>query len=88
MAVDARETRLELPWQHDGLERIMVVISAQLAPEAHRLLTAFRGLRGMATVGEVRDEAEHIADEHDLRLTWVTEPDRAGGRVTIAVHPA
>ena len=88
MAADARETRLELPWQHDGLERILVVISAQLAPEAHGLLTAFRGLRGMATVDEVRDEAEHIADVHDLRLTLATEPDRAGGRVTIDVQPA
>jgi hypothetical protein len=68
---------LQIPWKHDGYERIRVVIAQDLRPESHALLVAFRSLREATTLDEVRAKANDIADARDVRLTWTTEPDDA-----------
>jgi hypothetical protein len=79
---------LQIPWKHDGYERIRVVISRDLRAESHALVVAFRSLRETTTLDEVRARANDIADARDVRLTWATEPDHTepgGLLITIGV---
>jgi hypothetical protein len=63
-----------------------------LHAESGALLVAFRrSLRQTTTLAEVRAKADDIADTHDVRLTWATDPDPAdagGVLITIGVARA